>query len=167
LKHSIPQARPFEADRDTFGRVDPLDMRIKRCRNIERAHIPGSSASLGPLVGLKPNPKATDFKPVVVYFSVTLYATRKPVFKRNGSIKSRKFRQIKKMEVDDVVIKTCSGFRSFSIRKSMVGLFEECCIGNPGAFLVIVPKGINQLGSDERKHLYRISGGILAVERAQ
>jgi hypothetical protein len=36
-----------------------------------------------------------------------------------------------------------------------------------GAFLVIVPKGINQLGLDERKRVYRISGGILAVERAQ
>jgi hypothetical protein len=40
-------------------------------------------------------------------------------------------------------------------------------MGNPGAFLVILPKGINQLGSDERTRVYRISGGILAVERAQ
>jgi hypothetical protein len=40
-------------------------------------------------------------------------------------------------------------------------------IGNPDAFLVIVPKGINQLGLDERKRVYRISEEILAVERAQ
>jgi hypothetical protein len=40
-------------------------------------------------------------------------------------------------------------------------------MGNPDAFLVIVPKGINQLGADERKRFYRISGGIVEVERAQ
>jgi hypothetical protein len=59
-----------------------------------------------------------------------------------------------------------SGFKSCFSRESLVG-FLESSIGNSGAFLVIVPKGINQLGSDERKRLYRISGGILAVERAQ
>jgi hypothetical protein len=40
-------------------------------------------------------------------------------------------------------------------------------MGNPVAFPVILPKGINQLGKDERKRVYRISGEILAVERAQ
>jgi hypothetical protein len=34
-------------------------------------------------------------------------------------------------------------------------------------FRLSCPKGINPLGLDERKRLYRISGEILAVERAQ
>ena len=50
-------------------------------------------------------------------------------------------------------------------KKKRISLIDS--IGNSGAFLVIVPKGINQLGSDERKRLYRISGENLEVERAQ
>ena len=76
------------------------------------------------------------------------------------------FQRITKMEVDDEGIKTCLGFRSCFSRRSLVGLLNGI-IGNSATFLVIIPKVTNQLGSDERKRVYRISGGILAVERAQ
>jgi hypothetical protein len=59
-----------------------------------------------------------------------------------------------------------SGFKSCFTRESSVG-FLESSMGNPGGFLVIMPKGINQLGAVGRKRVYRISGGVLAVERAQ
>jgi hypothetical protein len=69
------------------------------------------------------------------------------------------------MQFDDEGIKICLGLQSCSNRYKVGGLVSS--IGNPDAFLVIVPKGINQLGLDERKRVNRISGGILAVERAR
>jgi hypothetical protein len=59
-----------------------------------------------------------------------------------------------------------SGPGFWSARENIGGL-RGSGIGNSGAFLVIMPKGINQLGLDERKRVYRISGEILAVERTQ